>query len=461
MLLKRTGWFLFVLLASCVGCSQIEPAEQLNESNASNESVEVVEQPTETALPATAVPAGLWVDTTQDLGAISPLVYGTNYGPWMAITVENQPALEASGLKYIRFPGGRWGDTYNLRDYQIRQLMVHADQLDAEITISARLLGSSPEQAADLVKLVNDEMGHDIEWWSIGNEPSLYATMQNSPEWETTHFNEQWRLFANAMLEADPDIRLMGPNTHQFRQDESANPKDENGLDWMREFLKENGDMIDVVTFHRYPFPSSMMDPLPTVEMLRQNSPEWDEIIPKIRQVIQEETGRDIPIGIMEINSNWSDVSGGVATPDSHYNAIWWADVLTRMIKQDVYMVTHFALQSKSSGWAMMGRTTVRPTYYTYQIFDRLGEEKVAVHSDDDMINILAAKRADGALTVLLINRADDPISHPLTIDGVTQLDIAERWVLDPEHNAEDLGPSSTDGNIELPGQSLTLLVFK
>ncbi|MEM8863846.1 MAG: hypothetical protein AAGD96_36520, partial [Chloroflexota bacterium] len=290
---------------------------------------------------------------------------------------------------------------------------------------------------------------------------SLYATMQNSPQWETSYFNKQWRLYADAMIEADPNIKLMGPNTHQFRQDESTNPKDENGLDWMREFLRENGDMIDVVTFHRYPFPDSMMDPLPTVDMLRENSPEWDEIVPKIREVILEETGREIPIGIMEINSNWSDVSGGDATPDSHYNAIWWGDVLTRMIKQDVYMVTHFALQSKSAGWAMMGRTTVRPTYYTYQMFDQMGEDKVKVHSDDAMVNILAAKRADGTLTLLLINRADDVISHPLSIDGETQLEAAEHWVLNPVHNAENLGATTIDGAVKLPGQSMTVFVFK
>ncbi|MEM8859599.1 MAG: hypothetical protein AAGD96_14830 [Chloroflexota bacterium] len=455
---QKTIWFLFVLLALCVSCDQ---AANTTQDNGPVEVVESEPEPTETTPPPTAVPEGIWVDTTEDLGPISPLVYGTNYGPWMAVTVENQPAFEASGLKYIRFPGGRWGDSHNLRDYQVRQLMVYAEQLDAEVTVSARLLEGSPEQAADLVKMVNEDMGHDIEWWSIGNEPSLYATMQNSPDWDTVHFNEQWRLYADAMLEADPNIKLMGPNTHQFRQDESTNPKDANGLDWMREFLRENGDMVDVVTFHRYPFPDSMMDPLPTVDMLRDNSPEWDEIIPKIREVIMEETGRDIPIGVMEINSNWSDVSGGDATPDSHYNAIWWGDVLTRLIKQDVYMVTHFALQSKSAGWAMLGRTTVRPTYYTYQLFHQLGEDRVFVHSDDEMINILAAKRDDGALTVLMINRADDPISHPFSVDGESQMEADERWVLDLEHNAENTGNSSIDGSIELPGQSMTLLVFK
>ena len=133
---------------------------------------------------ATPTPDGIWIDTTQELGEISPLVYGTNFGPWQAITVENTENFEQSGLKFIRFPGGRWGDSNNLRDYQIRQLMTHIDQLDAEVTISARLLGGSPEQAADLMRMVNEEMGHDVRLWSIGNEPSLYRTMQQAEEWQ-------------------------------------------------------------------------------------------------------------------------------------------------------------------------------------------------------------------------------------------------------------------------------------
>ena len=46
----------------------------------------------------------------------------------------------------------------------------------------------------------------------------------------------------------------------------------------------------------------------------------------------------------MEISSNYTDVAGGDATPDSFYNAIWWGDVLGRMINQEVDMVTQFAL---------------------------------------------------------------------------------------------------------------------
>lgn len=457
-MVKKTIWLL--ILMSCfvalIGCSQT-PLEPTKEAAPAAEPTTVP-----TIIPtATPIPAGIWVDPNISLGEISPLVYGTNYGPWQAVTVENQSAFEASGLKFLRFPGGRWGDSNNLRDYHIRQLMTYVDQLNGDVTISARLLGGTPEQAADLIRLVNEELGHDVRLWSLGNEPSLYAPLQKAEEWDTVYFNEQWRIFAEAMLEVDPEIKILGPNTHQFMAEEASNPKDENGLDWMREFLKANGDMVDVVTFHRYPFPQSKTDPIPKVDELRNNSEEWDEIIPKIREVIREETGRDIPIGIMEINSNWSDAAGSETTPDSHLNAIWWSDVLARMIQQDVEMVTHFALQSKSSGWAMLARTTVRPTYYIYQMYDQLGETKVGSGSDERYVTIVAAERADGALTVLLINRADDPITVPFQIGNETEISVDELWRFDPEQNTTNLGATELNGSIDLPGLSLSVLVIK
>ena len=71
-----------------------------------------------------------------------------------------------------------------------------------------------------------------------------------------------------------------------------------------------------------------------TIDQLRQNSAEWDQIIPYLRGLIQDVTGRDIPIAVTEINTHWSKTIQGEATPNSFYNAIWWADVLGRMINQ-------------------------------------------------------------------------------------------------------------------------------
>lgn len=442
----RTLCFGFVGWLVLVGCGGVETA--------------VTPQPSPTPEP-TVIPPGLYIDATAPIGNISPLVYGTNYGPWLVVTVDVQDEFESSGLQFLRFPGGRHGDSNDIKTYQLDQLFVLADQIDAEVTISVRLLGGTPEDAAEVVRYVNIEQERGVRYWSIGNEPSLYFDLQGEEEWDTTHFNEQWRIFAKAMEAVDPTIELIGPNIHQFMADEAARPKDPNGIDWMEAFLKANGDMVDVVSIHRYPFPTSRIDPLPSIEDLRQNSKEWEEIIPALRAEIVDVTGKDLPIGVMEINSNWSNASLGEATPDSFYNAIWWGDVLGRMINHEVDMVTHFALQHKTAGWGMLGRTEPRPTYYVYRMYQHLGDRLLFSESDDPLVSVVGALREDGRLTVMLINLGDDEVTKPLTVRGAFGDTAVSTLRLAPEKFAEEIGPTDFGNGVTLPGQSITLLVIE
>ncbi|MGB1253359.1 MAG: hypothetical protein ACPG8W_22290, partial [Candidatus Promineifilaceae bacterium] len=403
------AWLLLVFLLFACG-EQVRPTATPEPTLA----------PTETPAPTpTVIPAGLYVDVSAETHPISPLVYGTNYGPWLVVTVDVQDEFEASGLTYLRFPGGRFGDTRNVQTFDIDRLIDLAAIIDAEITISVRLLGGTPERAAELVRYTNIEKGYGVKYWSIGNEPSIYIDFQDALEWDTEYYNEQWRIYAEAMLAVDPTIELLGPNIHQISAEHAARPKDPSGRDWLDEFLIANGDLVDVVTVHRYPFPIKRTEPVPTFDQLRNNPQEWDEIIPALRETVRELTGEDKPVGIMEINSNYTDVSSLETSPDSLYNAIWWGDVLGRMIQQQVEQVTHFALQNNRSGWGMLGRTEPRPTYFTYQLYQRFGEELLFSESDDPYVSVLAARRSDGALTVMLINLNDDAVEKPLHIVGL------------------------------------------
>ena len=113
-----------------------------------------------------------------------------------------------------------------------------------------------------------------------------------------------------------------------------------------------------------------------------------------------------MPIAVTEFNSAYDKSVSGEATPDSHYNAIWVADVLGRMIKNGVFMANHWTLTSKggSGGWGLVGAYEVYPTYYVYQLYKMFGNELVYSSSDDPDLSIYAARRADGALTVIVIN---------------------------------------------------------
>lgn len=412
----------------------------------------------------TPVPGQWTVDPSLALGEISPLVYGVNHGPWAIITEQTLPLAQEAGLTMLRFPGGNWGDENDLQPYHLEQFAALTEQLGAQMSLNARLHNGTPEKAAALVRYTNVEQGYGIRYWGIGNEPTLFATSRGDPEYGVERFNAEWRAFAEAMRAVDPDILLIGPELHQFGPDLASTPKDPFGLDWMTEFLKANGDLVDVVSIHRYPFPQGRGGRAATIAELRPTSAEWDAIIPYLRGLIQETTGRDLPIAVTEINSHWSNAIGGEATGDSLYNAIWWADCLGRLINQDVAIVNYFTLQSHPSigGYGLFARSEARPTYYTYRLYREFGQQRVYAAAADADVGLYAARRTDGALTVMLVNLGDADISRPLVVQGQSPT-TAELWRLDATTSAErldDVAFSSGD-SFTLPAQSVTLLVFK
>jgi hypothetical protein len=413
--------------------------------------------PAPTAIP-TPVADVLYVDPGMDLGEISPYLLGSNYGPWVAVPFDMVDAAYNSKIQAIRFPGGAWGDRNDLKPYHIDPFIDFCKKVGAIPTVSANLREGTPEQAAELVRYINIEKQYGVVYWAIGNEPTLFDR-ETGEAYDTVRFNADWRKFAEAMKAVDPTIKLIGPELHQYSANPDIQPKDANGLNWMDEFLKANGDMIDVVTFHRYPFGAN-----PTKDDLRQNAKEWDDTVMALRGRIHELTGRDLPIAITEVNTNYNPAVGGEATPDSHFNALWLADVVGQMAQQRLFMFNHWMLASSSGGqggWGMIVRSNLRPSYYTYQMYSMFGSELIYSASGVENVNIYAAKRADGTLTLMIVNLNDDTQTVPLQVNGQKPA-LAQLFLLDPEHTAQDMGSLTlpADGRLTLPGESVSLYVI-
>ena len=326
-------------------------------------------------------------------------MFGVNHGPWAFVTTKVLPQAIEGGFSFIRFPGGNWGDRNTMTPLEMENAASLAEMLGAELSISVRLRGGTPEKAAELVQTANEELGLDIRYWAIGNEPELYG------DYDTARYNQEWRAIAEAMLAFDPEIILIGPDVTQFTGNAAADPRDENGLYWIDGFLKHNGDLVDIVSIHRYPFTSSLAASEASREQLYQSVVVWETIIPALRSKILEHTGKELPVAVTEVNSHWTNVSGQEASPDSFANAVWWADVLSRMIMQDVEVVTYFSLQSNANigSYGLSERYGIRPTYYVYLVFKGMGQTRVYASSSDADVTLLATQCADNDIAVLFV----------------------------------------------------------
>jgi len=400
----------------------------------------------------------LRVDVSQSLGAISPYVYGASYGPWALVSPEMTPQAAESGVTFLRFPGGNWGDQNDIRPNQIDLFVLQARAWNAEPSIATRVDGGSPEKSAELVRYANVEKDYNIRYWTIGNEPNL------DEGYDVERFSQEWRAHAEAMLAVDPDLILYGPELSQYPPTEDPNHYLAPLRDWIRGFLEVNGDLVDIVSVHRYPFPTGV-NTTTTIEDLRGNTKEIDSLVAILRKDIQDAIGRDMPIAITEINSHYSNTGGGEASPDSFYNAIWWADVLGRLIKNKVEIVSYFALYTPPGigSFGMLSRYEPRPTYYVYLLYKQFGQELVQSESNDPDVSIYAAKRDDGALTLMVVNLWPDKKTKTLQLQGFTPSGEAEVWRFDAEHNAEQIDPVTVEDSLSLtvPGQSITLYIIE
>jgi len=410
--------------------------------------------PTPKPTPAPTPTAGLFVDAGSDQGPISPLVYGTNIGPTLWPPFDLQPQVQAAKLTTLSYPGGNYGDLYDLQPFGIDTFIAYCRTLGAEPRIVVRLKGSTPANAAESVKYANVTKGYAVKYWGIGNEADLYAN--DDPSYTVDKYDADWREFAQAMRAVDPSIKLIGPDVSQF----TANPTDafmKARVAWMSSFLKANGDLVDIVSIHRYPLPKDINAPI-TVDDLRAGGKEWDQIIPALRTLIKTQTGKDLPVAVTEINSSWVANNGTDWSMDSHMNAIWFADVLGRLIEQKVLMVDQFAIATQ---YGIVGGLAINPIYYDYLMYGQFGTKLVRSASDDPLVSVYASKRSDGTLAVMIVNLSATAQTKPITILGWAGIS-AEEWLFDKAHKAEKTGTAQLgDGGVTLAAESVTLLIVE
>ncbi|MFW5696275.1 MAG: GH39 family glycosyl hydrolase [Phototrophicaceae bacterium] len=407
---------------------------------------------------STAQDAGIVVNADVVIAQVSPYAFGANYGPLSFVRFELFEAAENSGITFLRFPGGRWGDLNNLTPAQIDSFMQLVERMGATPSIHVRLEDGTPEAAADLVRYTNIENDYNVRYWYIGNEPNLFD------DYTVADYVVQWRAIAEAMRAVDPDIVLIGPEVSQWNGTPQVDPVDAEGVDWLRGFLEANGDIVDVVAVHRYPFPASMANPVSTVDELRANTPEWGETVERLRAVVTEITGRtDLPVAITEASSHWSSAQHGEASPDSHYHAIWWADSFGRLLQDAPFIIAYYELQTPTSrgGWGLLGQYEVRPTYYVYQLYQRFGHRVVATESSVEYLAVYGALRDDGALTLIAVNRGDTELRAPMTINGFDG-SVAEVRLFTGDVPAEVVdNVYLMDSVLTMPARSAALFVFE
>ncbi len=387
------------------------------------------------------------LDLRQSL-PISPYLFGANvfpeantnsvdqeYSGFMSYGPPVTKGLQNAQIKLLRFPGGTWGEDHILSYDQLNAFSALLSSVGAEGMIQVRLsgpVGYSVQNLASLIDRANlagrwvDYMNnpqsqwrtgkyahapfHPIKFWTVGNEPDRLLNPDTGKRFTVAEYTNDFIQFSLRMHRNNPTIQVFGPEISQF-YGVGTGPTDPNGQLWMENFLKGVGayekahpelkfHLLDGVSFHLYPFTDSNQAPA----VFLGSSAEWNYLLQPLRQLIEQDLGRDVPIAVTEINTNPTK-----QVPSRGLAALWWADTLGTLMDQEVEYVAFFAAEGVDTPYPLFTTDGLHqtPMFRVMQLFSHLQHNLIPVAAGRDPISIYATQDdAHQAVSLLFVNKS-------------------------------------------------------
>jgi hypothetical protein len=366
--------------------------------------------------------------------ARSPYVFGMNVFPadgtrapdgaygFMPYDAQTVGGLRDAGVTMLRFPGGTWGEQHTPSYEQINAFLRLTQQTHATPLMQVRLAGSTPAQAAALVRYCNKRQNPlrrqyptapfvPVHYWAIGNEPDL-----RGPGYTAADYVRDFIAFAVAMKAVDPTIQIFGPEISQYNGPD-APPLDADGVPWLAGFLRgiaayqhaHKWQILDGVSIHCYPFETGV----DSSNLLFASANEWRYALPPLGDAVRQIMGTDLPIAITEINT--SPLDDTMASPLAA--ALWWADTLGTLLEQRVGYVDFFAARGvEQPDMLLSGSGGATPLYRVMQLYTHMASTVLPVGGTPGPVSVYAAiNTADNTLTLMLVNKSSTEAA--ITVD--------------------------------------------
>jgi hypothetical protein len=461
-----------------------------------------------TAVPPPPV-VNVSVDAGQTVRTVDERVFGVNATMWDAYfaTPETTALLAAAGTGALRFPGGSLSNEYHWRTNttldntwewatSFDEFASVAGPLGAQVFISVNYGTGTPEEAADWVRYANVEKGLGLGYWEIGNE--------NYGAWETdtqvvAHdpytYAVRSRDYIAAMKAADPTVRVgvvvvTGEDSYANNTAHPAtNPRTGRSHNGWTPVLLATLRSLDVtpdfVVYHRYEqAPGQESD-----AVLLQSAATWPLDVADLRQQLADylgAAGAGVEIAVTENNSVY--VQPGKQTT-SLVNGLFLADAVGNVLQTEVGALLWWDVRNSQDhlnnnsgalyGWREYGDYGVLstpsdggsatayepyPAYYVLKLlshFARGGDSVLAATSDHALLGAFAARRRDGSLSVLVVNKSPtETLTAAIALAGFVPAATAiVRSYGIPQDEAARTGAGSPDlaeSTLALPGAAFT-----
>jgi hypothetical protein len=451
--------------------------------------------------PAEAAPAAgttVDVDVRAGLAAVPDTALGVNHAIWDAElgTTEVSDLLRSAGVQMLRYPGGSYADIYHWRDHtapggyvapgtDFDTFMAAARRVGAQPMIIANYGTGTPQEAADWVRYANVTKDYHVTYWTVGNEN--YGNGHYGSAWEAdehadkspAEYASNVVAYAEAMKAVDPAIKVGAVLTMPGNWPDGLVGAGDQGT-WNEVVLARAGAAIDFVDVHWYPGGGTAAEALSKPEHI-------PDAVHLLRQQIDTYAGaRADRIGI-----SMTETNVGVG-PNTQPAALFLADVYSGLLENGVFTVHWWNVHNGigtvatvagqtdygdfgmlSSGACLADGSVCEPPLNTpfapYHALDlmssfiRPGDQLVRAGTADPLVSAHAARRSNGDLAVLLVNK-DSEQARTVTLDYHGWMPARTVPTVASYTNGADAVRSMATGTATsqvLPAYSLTLLTLR
>jgi hypothetical protein len=397
-----------------------------------------------------AAPAPALVHLAVDLNKTNRIAdgrwFGVNTATWdsyLSQTATTSNLLKQAGFMSLRWPGGSTSDAYHWASDSTGNSRFNTIATGLGITnafITVNYGSGSSNEAASWVLSDNITNHCGYKYWEIGNE--CYGTWENDTN-SAAHDPYTYAVRAAGyialMKAADPTIKIgvvAAPGEDNYSNNAAhpvVNPR--TGVThygWtpvMLTYLKNMGVTPDFLVHHVYPEYTATTTPPPAADsdpLLLQSTVNWAQDAANLRQMISDylgAPGTNAQLCCTENNSDSSSAFGKQLT--SIVNALYLVDSTCQIMKTEFNSYIWWDLRNGANssgtfdptiyGWRtygdegiLNGASNPYPTYYGEKIlqsFVRPGDTVLNVTSDYLLLSAYAARKADGTMALLVINK--------------------------------------------------------
>ncbi|MBN1410567.1 MAG: hypothetical protein JW969_06955 [Spirochaetales bacterium] len=359
------------------------------------------------------------IQTGTVLSELKPyIINGVNVNNAMQIlTIKKY--VDKLGTVTITTPAGNLGDDRFLSEKDLDFFKTQQEYIGNPHTfMQVRLFEGTKDAAVNQLKYTR-KIGLDVNVWTIGNEPDLYASHRGDASWTAGRYCREFREYVNAMKAVDPGLKFAGPVTSQ--------PYD----NWIKEFIYECGDIVDVLAWHWYP-----TDGKGNAEEALKTASQTKNIILKYKGWLKDPRTnpkgykRHIQTGITEWAIHWNTPYLKFLT--DMVGVLWSAEVLGYYMETGLDYSHYFCL-NQYGGHALFNKINrPRLLYYLFVMYkEHSGKVLLGSHSGNDLVKVVATRKSEKNLSVFLINQdPSNAVSVSVKAEGMPNVRSAEAFEL-------------------------------